>query len=322
MMAADPSVRFEAVSRRYGTLLALDRLSFTVERGEMFGLVGPDGGGKTTALRLLLGLLPADSGRITACGIEPWQGRKRLARRLGYLSQRFSLYGDLTVDENLAFFAAIHGAPDWRRRRSEILERVRLAPFRERLADHLSGGMRQKLALACTLIHTPELLVLDEPTTGVDPVSRREFWTLLSELQRDGLTLLVTTPYLDEAERCHRVALLAEGRLLALDTPPALRASLPGLTAEVIAQPRREAIAWLRARPDVASVQAFGERLHVRLPGGARERGDAESERLRSALAAAGFSVASARPIEPSLEDLFIARMGAEEAARPPAEIP
>jgi drug efflux transport system ATP-binding protein len=321
-MDTEPIVRFESVTRRYGALLALDRLSFTMERGEMFGLVGPDGGGKTTALRLLLGLLPADSGRITACGIEPWQGRKRLARRLGYLSQRFSLYGDLTVDENLAFFAAIHGTPDWKRRRGEILERVRLAPFRERLADHLSGGMKQKLALACTLIHTPELLVLDEPTTGVDPVSRRDFWTLLSELQRDGLTLLVTTPYLDEAERCHRVALLGGGRLLALDTPRALRASLPGLTAEIVAHPRRDATAWLRARPDVASVQAFGERLHVRLPGGARERGAEEAGRLGAALAAAGFAVDSARPIEPSLEDLFIARMGGDQAAPPPAEVP
>jgi len=320
-MATEPIVRFDAVTRRYGKLLALDRLTFTVERGEMFGLVGPDGGGKTTALRLLLGLLAADAGRILACGIEPWRGRRRLARRLGYLSQRFSLYGDLTVDENLAFFAAIHGTPDWKRRRDEILERVRLAPFRRRLADQLSGGMRQKLALACTLIHTPELLVLDEPTTGVDPVSRRDFWTLLSELQRDGLSLLVTTPYLDEAERCHRVALLGGGRLLALDAPRVLRASLPGLTAEVVAHPRREATAWLRAQAEVADVQAYGERLHVRLPGGAQARGAEEAARLGAALTAAGFTVASTRPIEPSLEDLFIARMGGDGAATAPAEI-
>jgi ABC-2 type transport system ATP-binding protein len=321
-MAAEPIVRFDAVSRSYGPLLALDRLTFTVERGEMFGLVGPDGGGKTTALRLLLGLLPADSGQILACGIEPWRGRRRLARRLGYLSQRFSLYGDLTVDENLAFFAAIHGTRDWRRRRDEILERVRLAPFRGRLADHLSGGMRQKLALACTLIHTPELLVLDEPTTGVDPVSRRDFWTLLSELQRDGLTLLVTTPYLDEAERCHRVALIGGGRILALDSPRALRASLPGVTAEIVAHPRREATAWLRGRADVASVQAYGERLHVRLPGGARASGAEETAQLGAALVAAGFTVDTARPIEPSLEDLFIARMGSDGGAQTPAENP
>ncbi len=194
---------------------------------------------------------------------------------------------------------------------------MRLTPFRDRLAARLSGGMKQKLALACTLIHTPELLILDEPTTGVDPVSRREFWKILGTLQRDGLTTLLTTPYLDEAERCQRVALIDRGRLLALDTPEALRARGGRAMLEVIAEPRREVRAWLAARPGVAEVESFGERLHVTLAGDDRrgleaadrsgpEPGARAAEELRAALAAAGFHAATVRPVAPALEDVFI----------------
>jgi ABC-2 type transport system ATP-binding protein len=234
---------------------------------------------------------------------------------VGYLSQRFSLYGDLSCDENVAFFAEVHGVRGWKPRRDELLEMFRLAPFRTRLAERLSGGMKQKLALACTLIHTPELLVLDEPTTGVDPVSRREFWKILTGLQREGLTIVLTTPYLDEAERCSRVALLDHGRLLTLDQPGALRASAVSRMCEVIATPTASAAAWLRARPEVREVEVFGERLHVTLRTDLAPRPSADSseerieDRLAVGLRGAGFELELLRSILPSLEDIYIARI-------------
>jgi ABC-2 type transport system ATP-binding protein len=203
-------------------------VTLEVQRGEMFGLIGSDGAGKTTAIRLMCGLLHIDAGSIRVLGHDPVRQHRALTERVGYLSQRFSLYGDLTIDENIAFFAEIHGVSHYQRRRDQLLDITQLTPFRARLADKLSGGMKQKLALACTLVHEPELILLDEPTTGVDPVSRREFWKLLSEFLSHGITILMSTPYLDEAERCSRVALLHEGRLLACDEPSRLRAAMPG----------------------------------------------------------------------------------------------
>jgi ABC-2 type transport system ATP-binding protein len=314
-VADEAVVRVERLTRRYGTLTAVEEASFEVRRGEMFGLIGPDGAGKTTTLRVLLGLLPAHGGSVRTCGLDPGRAQRALASRVGYLSQRFSLYGDLSVDENVAFFAEIHGVAGWKEQRDRLLELVRMTPFRDRLADKLSGGMKQKLALACTLIHTPELLVLDEPTTGVDPVSRRDFWRLLAGLQRDGLTLLVTTPYLDEAERCQRVALLDHGRVLTLDTPSALREREPGVLVELVARPRPSAVEVLRARPDVAEVESFGERLHVSLPHAARDGGARAARDLQAALAAQGLEVEQARPILPSLEDVFIRKMRAAGGA-------
>lgn len=310
-------VAVEGLVRRYGTLVAVDGIHFQVERGEMFGLIGPDGAGKTTTLRVVLGLLAPHGGTVRTCGLDPLRRGAELSRRIGYLSQRFSLYGDLSVDENIAFFAAIHGIRDWRPRRDELLERLRLTPFRGRLADRLSGGMKQKLALACTLVHTPELLVLDEPTSGVDPVSRRDFWRILSRLQREGLTILLTTPYLDEAERCQRVALMDRGRLLAVSAPDALRtaaagAGPPQVMVELIASPKRRAEELLAGRRDVADVEAFGERLHATLrdvdPAGAAEA----CRRLAAELAAAGIEVYEARVVPPSLEDVFIAMIRAD----------
>ena len=309
MTAGDVLVRVSGLTRRYADLVAVRDASFEVARGEMFGLIGPDGAGKTTTLRVVLGLLAAHGGEVRTCGLDPWTEGEEVARRIGYLSQRFSLYGDLTVDENVAFFADIHGVAGWRARRAELLEMLRMTPFRERLADRLSGGMKQKLALACTLIHTPQLLVLDEPTTGVDPVSRRDFWKILSRLQREGLTLLLTTPYLDEAERCQRVALMDHGRILTVDTPDALRAEGAGRVVELIAHPKRRAVELLQGHPGVADVQAFGERLHVSVSAG--EPAEALARRLTEALRAAGVTVEAARAITPSLEDVFIARMGA-----------
>ena len=313
-------VRVEGLTRRYGALTAVDGVSFDVGKGEMFGLIGPDGAGKTTTLRTVLGLLLPHGGRVTTCGLDPARRRRELSSRVGYLSQRFSLYGDLTVDENVAFFAEIHDVRGHAARRDALLEMVRMTPFRGRLADRLSGGMKQKLALVCTLVHTPELLVLDEPTTGVDPVSRRDFWKLLTRLQREGLTILLTTPYLDEAERCTRVALLDRGRLLVTDTPDALRAGGDEALVEIVGRPRPRAVEVLRAQPEVGGVEVFGERLHVTLRAGTAARGQA-AERLAAALRGAGVEVDAARPTTPSLEDVFISRIRARDAAAGSVEV-
>ena len=219
------------VIKRYGATRALDGVTFDVASGEMFGLIGSDGAGKTTAIRLMCGLLRPDAGHVRLLGSDPVSEHRHITARVGYLSQRFSLYGDLTIDENVAFFAEVHGVRDYRHRRTQLLEMTQLAPFRRRLAERLSGGMKQKLALVCTLVHEPELLLLDEPTTGVDPVSRREFWKLLSQFLAQGITILMSTPYLDEAERCTRVALLHEGRLLACDDPSRLRNTAAGTSS-------------------------------------------------------------------------------------------
>jgi ABC-2 type transport system ATP-binding protein len=309
----EPVVRVEDLMHRYGKLTAVDSVSFTVRSGEMFGLIGPDGAGKTTTLRMILGLLAADAGRVWTCGLDPTRQRRKLSGRVGYLSQRFSLYGDLSVDENISFFAEIHDVSSYEERRTSLLEMVRMRPFRRRLASQLSGGMKQKLALVCTLLHDPELLVLDEPTTGVDPVSRRDFWKLLARLQREGLTILLTTPYLDEAERCNRVGLLDRGRLLTVDTPGTLRASQPGLLVEVVAEPRRRAVEVLRGLPGVDEVDTFGQRLHVTLSSTTPDRGPAVAEELARELRGAGITVQSSRPSTPSLEDVFISRIRARE---------
>jgi len=312
--AADLLVEASGLTRRFGEVAAVSDVSFTVRRGEMFGLIGPDGAGKTTTLRMVAGLLGAEAGQVRTCGLDPFRERRKLSGRVGYLSQKFSLYGDLSVDENVAFFAEVHDVRDYASKRDALIEMVRMTPFRERLAARLSGGMKQKLALVSTLVHTPELLVLDEPTTGVDPVSRRDFWRLLARLQRDGLTILLTTPYLDEAERCTRVALVDHGRVLTLDTPDALRASEPGVLVEVVAEPRREAVAALRAAAGVSEVEVFGERLHAALPSAAAGEAAAEAGRLADSLRRAGIVVHSSRPATPSLEDVFISRIRARGA--------
>ncbi len=219
-------VEVTGLVRRYGHLVAANDVSFTVRRGEMFGLIGPDGAGKTTTLRVILGLLAPHDGRVRTCGLDPWKDKDELSKRIGYLSQRFSLYGDLTVDENVAFFADIHGVRKAKARGEELLDMLRMTPFRNRLADRLSGGMKQKLALACTLIHTPELLVLDEPTTGVDPLSRAQFWDLIERIrrQRPAMSVMVATAYMDEAQRFHWLVAMDEGQVLATGAPQELLA--------------------------------------------------------------------------------------------------
>ena len=300
------ALSFERVTKRDGQTVAVNDLSFAVERGEMFGLIGPDGAGKTTTIRLLCGLLHADAGAVRVLERDPVGEHRAITATVGYLSQRFSLYGDLSIDENVAFFAEIHGVSDYHGRRDRLLEMTQLTPFRKRLADRLSGGMKQKLALACTLVHEPDVILLDEPTTGVDPVSRREFWKLLSQFLAEGITILMSTPYLDEAERCTRVALLHEGRLLALDRPGALRAATSGTLFEVIAPDPRAAVQALSGQAGLRDPQLFGDRLHVWLD----ERDSAiASRQMADAIARAGLSAASVRTIAPSLEDVFIAKL-------------
>lgn len=285
---------------RYGSVAAVRDLDLRVERGEVVGLIGPDGAGKTSTLRVLAGLLRPCGGTIQVLGLDAWAHRRALHHRLGYLAQRFALYGDLTVDENVQFFALLLGVEAWRARRDLLLDRVGLAPFRDRPADRLSGGMKQKLALACALMHAPEILLLDEPTTGVDPVTRREFWKLLGDLVADGLTLLVATPYLDEAERCSRVILLHHGRMLADAPPSALPASLPGVVFEVQGEPRTVVASALSRLAGLLDVQPFAARFHVRV--GAKVGADAIEQVIRQA----GGRVERIRPIPATIEDVFL----------------
>jgi ABC-2 type transport system ATP-binding protein len=300
------AIEFTNVVKRYGKVEALRGVSFAVERGEMFGLIGPDGAGKTTAIRTICGLLHADAGTVRVDGKDPVKQHRDVTAVVGYLSQRFSLYGDLSIDENIAFFAEIHGMRDFHARRDRLLEMTQLTPFRTRLADRLSGGMKQKLALACTLVHEPRVIVLDEPTTGVDPVSRREFWKLLSQFLAQGITILMSTPYLDEAERCSRIVLLHEGRVLALDQPGRLRESLAGTLFEVVVPDSREAVDRLGTQPGIGSAQVFGDRLHVWID---QEDAPLAQRLLEQQTRTAGVAASSIRRIVPSLEDVFIAKL-------------
>ena len=300
---APRAIDVRGLRKTFGELIAVDSLDLTVPPGEIFGLVGPDGAGKTTTMRMLCGILDPDAGEAQVAGADVRRQPEAVKRRIGYMSQRFSLYGDLTVAENLRFYAKIYHVPEAERRRreEELLAFSRLAPFRARQAQYLSGGMKQKLALACTLIHTPTVLFLDEPTTGVDPVSRREFWKILYALLKDGVTVFVSTPYMDEAERCHRVALMDRGRLLRCDTPAALKRQMQGELLEIMAEPQREAKALLSAHPQVRGVQVFGDRLHVWV-----DRAGINEGALRAALQQRDVIVSHVRRVIPSLEDVFI----------------
>jgi ABC-2 type transport system ATP-binding protein len=286
---------------RYGDHEAVHGVSFEVQPGEVVGLIGPDGAGKTSTLRVLGGLQRADDGSAKAFGDDCWQSRRALHSRLGYLAQRFALYGDLTVDENIQFFALMYGVPNWRKRRGELLELVGLAPFNDRIADRLSGGMKQKLALACTLIHSPKVLLLDEPTTGVDPVTRREFWRLLADLVNEGLTLVIATPYLDEAERCTRVLLMHEGAVFADGRPQEVADLMPGTVVEVIATPRAAALGALSALPGVVDVSVFGTTLHAHYIGEADP-----ATTIREGLGRHDIDIESTTAIRAGLEDTFL----------------
>ncbi len=300
------------LSRTFGAIHAVAGLNLQVPAGRIYGLVGPDGAGKTTTLRMLCGALRLGGGQATVLGIDVARDPEAVRRRLGYMPQRFSLYGDLTVRENLRFFADAYGVP--RAQQPALFERLlgfsQLGPFQGRRADALSGGMKQKLALACTLIHKPAVLLLDEPTTGVDPVSRREFWDILRDaVSQDGMTVLVSTPYMDEADRCHVVGFMRGGALMASGSPRELQRLVPGLVLEVQARPLHAAQERLRAMPGVREVQVFGDRLHLfadaALPAGA----------LEHQLEGSGVVLAAVRPIQPTMEDVFMFLQGRKAPA-------
>lgn len=314
-MSNGAPVVVEGLSKRFGSTTALDGVSFSVEPAELFGLVGPDGGGKTTLFRILTTLMLPDAGRASVLGLDVKRDLWAIRSQVGYMPGRFSLYGDLSVEENLRFFASVFGtsieagyeliAPIYRQ-----IER-----FKDRRAAALSGGMKQKLALSCALVHRPKLLFLDEPTTGVDAVSRREFWDLLAELQAGGLTIVVSTPYMDEASRCDRVALIQAGRVLAIDAPSQIGARFPRPMLAVRAQPRARLLSALRAFPTVASAYPFGEDVHFSDSRVALST-ESLSVELSAYLNAQGLSDVRVRAKEPGIEDAFIELMGhSSEAA-------
>ena len=305
------AIRAHGLRRTFDELVAVEGLNLDIAEGEIFGLVGPDGAGKTTTMRMLTGLLKPSGGTAEVAGFDVAHHAERLKEHIGYMSQRFGLYPDLTVMENIGFYADIYDVPV--RGRAEKIDRLlgfsNLTPFRQRLAGNLSGGMKQKLGLACALIHTPRVLFLDEPTNGVDPVSRRDFWRILYQLVRERVTIFVSTAYLDEAERCTRLALLHQGRLLGLGTPDEVKAMMPGALLEVRTPAPRRTAALLRERLAAASVGLFGDRVHV----AARDIVATEAA-IRALVAAAGFELLSLHPIAPSLEDVFVAVLSNQPA--------
>jgi ABC-2 type transport system ATP-binding protein len=303
-----PAVEVEELTRRFGDFTAVDAVSFTVRRAEVFGFLGPNGAGKTTTLKMLAGLLAPTSGRGRVAGFDVARERDAIKRRIGYMSQLFSLYTDLTVEENVRFFAGLYGVTGRRReaRGREVLEMARLGDQRSRLVAELPLGFRQRLALGCAVLHQPPILFLDEPTSGVDPVSRRSFWDLIYDLAEAGTTVFVTTHYMEEAEHCHRLALMNRGSLVALDTPAALRRELGRPVYEIATPEPARAAEALDGAAGLLSAGLFGRTVHATLEAGAG-RGDAGAAELRRLLAAAGVEVETVRPIEPSLEDVFVA---------------
>ncbi len=292
-------IEISNLSKNYGDITAVDDISLDVYSGEMFGLVGPDGAGKTSTLRILCGLISLDKGKVTVLNKDLSIEKREIQKSIGYLSQKFSLYGDLTIDENIEFFAEIHNVRDYHTRRDELLEFTRLTPFRDRLADKLSGGMKQKLALACSLIHKPQILYLDEPTTGVDPVSRRDFWKILSTLLKGGMTIIMTTPYLDEAERCNRIALMNGGKIIAIDEPGKIKESLNKNVVEIVCSPVRDA--YLLLRENEYEVQLFGDRVNILI-----DSFESDYPEIENILKNNSVEIKDKRVVTPSLESVFI----------------
>jgi ABC-type multidrug transport system ATPase subunit len=306
------AVSVEALVKTFGATTALDRVTFDVAAGELFGFIGPDGAGKTTLFRILVTLLEPDTGRAAVLGRDVVKEFRALRQRVGYMAGRFSLYPDLSVEENLRFFASVFGTTIEREYARIAPIYSQLQPFKGRRAAALSGGMKQKLALCCALVHRPEILVLDEPTTGVDAVSRREFWELLGTLKQDGLTVVVSTPYMDEANRCDRIALIHRGRLLAVDSPDGIVRAFDRPLLGVRASARYKALLALRQYEHAHSVYPFGDVIHY-----ADTRADIPPERLtaevRAFLASQGLADASVEAIRPTVEDSFMARTGSPD---------
>jgi drug efflux transport system ATP-binding protein len=304
-MSAEPIIRAVNLTRKFGDMTAVNHFNIEVAPGEIFGLVGPDGAGKTTTLRLLCGLLDPTEGEAWVAGHNVARELDAVKDRIGYMAQRFGLYGDLTVDENMYFYSDLFGLSKAEREPliQRLLRMTRMEPFRTRRAANLSGGMKQKLALMCTLLHHPQVLFLDEPTNGVDPVSRRDFWAILYQLVRDGLTVFVTTAYLDEAERCNRVGLMSQGRMIRCDSPQGLKRNFEKICFEIETSDQRAARAVLK------DAEPYGAKLHLFLPPGQTPHA------VESTLAAQGIRIISFRPIIPSLEDVFIGLIRESEHA-------
>ena len=301
------AIKAEGLTKSFPGVRAVEALSFDVRAGEIFGLVGPDGAGKTTTLRMLAGIMPPDAGKATVAGFDVVRDPEGAKHALSYMPQRFGLYDDLTVDENIRFYADLFGVKRTEReeRSTELLKAAGMSEFRKRLAGKLSGGMKQKLGLVCALIHRPKAILLDEPTTGVDPVSRRDFWRILYELVAEGVAILTSTAYLDEAERCHRVALLNEGKLLFCDTPANLKARMGKGVLSVIAPEPRRLRSALEHADGISSLVLTGDGLHVVVDDAARRIPEFEA-RLRSA----NVPFDAIHQVAPTIEDLFVDAVG------------
>lgn len=300
------AVKVNNITKGFESIRALDGISFDVGENEIFGLVGPDGAGKTTTIRILCGLIIPDSGSGEILSHDLKKDINRIKKEIGYLSQKFSLYADLSVDENIEFFAEIHGVKNFDKRRNELLDFTRLTPFRERLAGKLSGGMKQKLALACTLIHTPKIIFLDEPTTGVDPISRREFWKILTNILREGVTIIITTPYLDEAERFSRIALLEKGKILKLGSPSEIKSEFKKQVIEIICSDVWKAYSVLKENTEY-ELQIFGDRLDA-----AAEDYEKDYKAIERLLKENGIEIIDHRLKPVSLENVFMSLMGSK----------
>jgi ABC-2 type transport system ATP-binding protein len=311
-------IQADNLTREFKNTVAVNSLNLTIRQGEIFGLVGPDGAGKTTTIRLLVAIMDPTEGRATVAGFDTVKQAEEIKKRIGYMAQRFNLYGDLTVLENLNFFADVFGVRgDEREERIErLLAFARLTEFTKRRATHLSGGMQKKLALACTLIHKPEIIFLDEPTTGVDPVSRREFWDILTELHLEGVTLFVSTPYMDEAERCSRVGLMYQGQMIVCDVPERIKGMVAGELLELRPTNLRAAEGVIAELPGVLEVQTYGDLLHIFVDDVALRQ-----SQLEAALAAEEVEVVGLRQTRPRMEEAFISLIrkqleGTEHATR------
>lgn len=299
----DSALRVENLSKSFDGVAAVDGLSFAVNEGEIFGLVGPDGAGKTTALRLLASILQPDGGNAWVAGHHVERDSEAVKESIGYMSQRFGLYADLTVLENIHFYADIYSVPKVGREQTiaRLLSFSNLTPFKKRLVGNLSGGMKQKLGLVCALIHTPRVLLLDEPTNGVDPVSRREFWRNLDQLLRHKVTILVSTAYMDEAERCHRIGLMHKGKLLTSGSPEEIKQLMQGSILQVFVSDLRRAFDLLRAQLASGRPNLFGDRIHV-----VSKNPERTMEEIRAVLQGGGITPDRIRLMEPELEDVFV----------------
>ncbi len=311
MTVESPIIQVDGLVKRFAAFTAVDRLSFSVNRGEIFGLVGPDGAGKTATMRMLAGVMRPDGGAIVIDGVDAVADPEGIKPHVSYMPQRFGLYEDLTVDENIRFYADLFEVPPAlrRERASRLLAASGMSNFGKFRAGQLSGGMKQKLGVACALVHTPKILLLDEPTTGVDPVSRRDFWRILYGLREDGVTIVISTAYLDEAERCNRLTLLHSGRALYCDTPTELKKHMPGALIAISSMDGRAVRSAITGKPGVSQVLLVGDGVHAVV-----DNSDLRIPQLREAIGLAGVQVSGIAVAVPSIEDVFVALLETGQA--------